>query len=322
MDINGFRTMLEKRKLTDAQIEASLSIVRRFENHVQESGNAYTTEKAWDFSTHLIHEKQNTHDNYLALARYGLFIQNNDVYVAFLELLDGEEAQRNLYIKVGDHFGENLRDNVFANIGLAPLGLPTPKKPAYMQPIIDRLEKEVGYEACRALLTDSLRDLPDQNYFPAIDRYIASKTVDTYLQAKKGNFVAELEACLRDGKPFFSQEITQEVIDFVRSDPEIGGGIRDGQIIYESKIPYMTRMYLDETDETLRRYYYCHCPWAREAIKHDGQVSPTFCNCSAGFHKKSWEVIFGQKLKVDVLETVLQNDTRCRFAIHLPEGVT
>jgi hypothetical protein len=27
----------------------------------------------------------------------------------------------------------------------------------------------------------------------------------------------------------------------------------------------------------------------------------------------------GQRIKVDVLESVLQGDARCRFAIHLPE---
>jgi hypothetical protein len=33
-----------------------------------------------------------------------------------------------------------------------------------------------------------------------------------------------------------------------------------------------------------------------------------------------WEVIFDQKLEAEVLESVLQGDMRCRFAIHLPAG--
>jgi hypothetical protein len=37
----------------------------------------------------------------------------------------------------------------------------------------------------------------------------------------------------------------------------------------------------------------------------------------AGFHKKPWEVIFGRTIQADVLESVLQGDMRCRFAIHL-----
>jgi predicted hydrocarbon binding protein len=43
-----------------------------------------------------------------------------------------------------------------------------------------------------------------------------------------------------------------------------------------------------------------------------------FCHCSAGFHKKPWEAALGQKIQVDVLESVLAEADRCRFAIHLP----
>ncbi len=36
--------------------------------------------------------------------------------------------------------------------------------------------------------------------------------------------------------------------------------------------------------------------------------------------KKPWEVIFEGPLEAEVLESVLQGDLRCRFAIHLPAG--
>ena len=78
------------------------------------------------------------------MLRYGHFIKNNDVYVAFLELLDGAEAQPNLYKKVGELFGETVRDEVFAGIGVSPLGVPPPQKPFDMFPVIDRLVSKVG----------------------------------------------------------------------------------------------------------------------------------------------------------------------------------
>jgi hypothetical protein len=105
------------------------------------------------------------------------------------------------------------------------------------------------------------------------------------------------------------------------SDPEMGGGLRKGNVIYETKIPYLTKQFLAGTDPALKRYYYCHCPWVREAVKNrDVRLSEAFCNCSAGFHKKTFEVIFKQPLKADVLESIIKGDERCRFAIHLPEG--
>jgi len=319
MDFQGFRTMLEGRKVPAEKIDLALALAGRFEKYAQGSGSESSADTAWAFSKILIKEGLNTEDNFITLARFGLFIKNNPVYVAFLELVDGGEVQENLYRRVAERFDKTLRDEIFAGIGVAPFGIPTPEKPRYLQPVIERLAQAVGQEACREFLSDCLRDLPDEYYSHEPDIYRSCKNVDEYLVKKKQGFVDELETCLRAGRPFFAQEITEEVLAFIRSDPEIGGGVRHGNVIYETKIPYMTKQYLAETDETLKRYYGCHCPWAREAIKSGEQVAPIFCNCSAGFHKKPWDVVFGQSLHVDVLESILQGDLRCRFAIHLPE---
>ena len=319
MDKQGFRVMLEERKVPVEKLDAALSLAERFENYAQHSNGGFSTETVWAFSKVLIEEKQNTEENLITLARYGLFIRNNPIFVAFLEALDGSEAQENLYRRVAERFGEAVRDEVFAGIGVIPFGIPTPEKPGYMQPVIERLEQVTGAEACKEFLSDCLRDLPDEIYASEREVYGSCKDIDEYLVKKKQRFVAQLEICQREGRLFFAQEITDEVLEFVRSEPEMGGGVRDGNVVYETKIPFMTREYLAEDNETLKRFYYCHCPWARYAVKNNEKVTPAFCNCSAGFHKKPWEIALGKKVKVDVLESVLQGDTRCRFAIHLPE---
>ncbi len=317
MDNLGFRTMLEGRKVPAEKLDAALALAERFEQYAAEAGE-FTTQTAWAFSKILIAEGQNSEENFLALARYGLFTKNNVIFVAFLEVLDGGEAHENLYRLAAERFGEALRDEIFAGIGVVPYGTPTSEKPSYMQPVIARLEKAVGAETCRAFLSDCLRDLPDVNYAHERELYLSCKDVDEYLARKKQNFMAQMEACQREGRLFFAQEVTDEVLDYIRNEPEMGGGARVGNIVYETKIPFLTKEYLAETDPTLKRYYYCHCPWAREAVKSGAQVTPIFCNCSAGFHKKPWEAALGQKVQIEVLELVLQGDARCRFAIHLP----
>ena len=317
MDRQGFRAMLEGRKVPAEKLNSALALAERFAQFAQQVGG-FSAETAWAFSRRLIAEGQNSVENFLTLARYGLFIKDNAVFVALLESLDGGEAQENLYSRVTEKYGEALRDEVFAGIGVAPFGIPTPEKPRYMQPVIERLEKTLGAEACRALLADSLRDLPDEYYVKSREMYQASRDVDGYLVLKKQEFVAQLEACQREGRLFFAQEVTDEVLEYIRGEPEMGGGVRVGRVIYETKIPFLTKQYLAESDPTLKRYYYCHCPWAREAIKSGEKVAPIFCNCSAGYHKKPWEAALGQRIQVDVLESVLRGDERCRFAIHLP----
>jgi hypothetical protein len=321
MDREGFRKLLKTRNLNDAQIDASIAMAERFEAYLAEHGqpDAATT---WAFCKLLIEEGQNTLDSFLTVARYGRFVKNNEIYITALELLDGAEAQPNLYQRVGEIYGEAIRDEVFAGVGVAPLGTPSTEKPFYVFPALERLIEKIGQNETEKLLSACLRDLPDEYFLKERGKYKKSRDIDDYARRRHRGFVRQLQQCQRQGQLFFAQEITDEVVAYVKENPEIESGVRKGNILYISKIPYNAKEYLVETDPTLKRYYACHCPWAREAIKNGSvNLDATFCNCSGGFSKKPWEVIFGQTLEVEVLESALKGDFRCRFAVHLPENL-
>mgnify|MGYP003933043301 CR=1 FL=1 len=143
-----------------------------------------------------------------------------------------------------------------------------------------------------------------------------------FLEKRRERLLAALEEHRTQGTWWFVQVITNEVIDFVRRHPEVSTGVRAGSVVYETKIPYMTAEALAATDDRMKRYYSCHCPWVREALlTEDVRISPTFCNCSSAFHKKTWEAVLGRPLRADVVQSILQGDPQCTFAIHLPPDV-
>jgi hypothetical protein len=322
MDRAGFRQVLEQRKVPTDQIERHLSLAERFEQWAQEQGISEppTSEDVRAFSALLMKENLNTEDNYVALARYGRFLKNNSIYVGVVELLDGSEALEGLYEKLGQSVGEQKRDEIFAGIEIPPLGTPSSRKPMITQAVMERLERLVDPETCQAILSSGLRHLEDAWYLEERTKYAECGGVDAYLERNGQDFLAQLEQIRDEGGLYFAQPITDEVLDFVRTHPEIAQGVREGNVVYEVKIPYMAQAYLSETDERLKRYYYCHCPWVRESLKEgEVRVSPTFCQCSAGFQKKRWDVIFGQRLRAEIVESVLKGDPWCKVAIHLPE---
>jgi hypothetical protein len=320
MDREGFRKLLQTRKLNEDQIEASIAMAERFEEYLGAQAEAPDAISTWKFCKTLIQEGKNTYDNLLAIGRYGLFIKNNAIYVAILEVLDGAEVQPNLYQKVGTLFGERVRDEVFAGIGVSPMGLPPAEKPFDMFPVLDRLISKLGYEQVEILLSACLRDLPEEYYLDDREKFFQLANIDEYLRYKHQSLVKRLETCQQEGKLFFSQEINDDVVQYVREHPETESGVRQGNVLFISKIPYDTIRFLGESNLTLKRYYACHCPWVRHAIKQGNiNLNPVFCNCSGGFSKRPWEVIFGQTLKMEVLESVLLGDLRCRFAVYLPE---
>jgi hypothetical protein len=317
MDKQGFRAMLQARKLAEAQIEASISIAERFEAYL--SDKAPTAETALAFAQILIGEGGDAYENCIALYRYYKFSKKHAMYIAVVELIDAGEVSGNLHWRIGKTFGEQVQNDIYNGFGILSFETPQYEKARYMHTILGRLENRVGSDACKKLLATSLRNLPDVYYLSDKEEYLQCKDINEYLERRRQAFLSELENCKRDGAPFYSQEVTDEVINFLRSIPEIRGA-RQGNVIYEIKEPYQTKQYLAETDPVLKRYYACHCPWVREAIKRgDVKLIATFCNCSAGYHKRPWEVIFRQPLKAEVVESVLNGDDRCQFAIYLPE---
>lgn len=322
-----FHDYLDSRGFEEAAIDQQVDAIRKIEGQLKRQVQSWSLEDlnhctGQELVDGMIDRGENTMENLLALVRYAKVIDNRELFVAIFQMLDGYEVMDNLYKKLGDVVGEDLRDGVFEGLPLPPLGLSRYEKAHYTSQIMSRMEEIFGVSTTRDLLQDCLRDLPDEYYPDERSDFfeVCEGDMDRYLVYRGEKFVELLRGYQEQDELFFGQEITDEVIAFVENNPEVGGGIREGNLIYETKIPYNTKAYLEETDPVMKRYHVCHCPWAKESIRRERlTVSPTFCQCSAGFVKKPFEVIFGQTLQADVLESVLLGDEFCRFAIHLPE---
>lgn len=323
MNRQGFQEYLEERGIPEAEIATALEIAERFERYLIEIGSPQPTKTDVDsFSVQLVERGENTLSTYYALARYGRFIKDDEVYVGVVELLDGAEAMDNLYQKTADILGQDRRDLVFQGIPVPPLGTPNEEKILVTQRLMPRLIEVADPTECDQILRDSLRDLEDTWFQDEKNLYIECASIDDFLDKSAQNFIAMLEKIRDEDGIFFNQKITDEVVEYVRGEPLIARGVREGNLLYEVKIPHRTVEFLAERDPQLKRYYYCHCPWVKEALKQgEADIPPVFCSCSAGFHKKRWEVIFDQPLQAEIVETVLKGDNWCKIAIHLPEGL-
>ncbi len=324
MKAHAFREYLSDLGIDPDDIENQAAFIKFLEDHLQKQAQNWTFEDLNHASVQavvdgMIDRGENTIENLLAMVRYAKLIGNQAMFVTIFQILDGYEAMENLHFKLADMAGEDLRDVIFEDLPLPPLGLSRREKAVYTSRIMSRLEEIFEKNTCRELLKDSLRNLPDEYYLDAHEDYwkTCAGSIDEYLVFKGNKFLDTLKAYQEKGELFFGQEITDEVIAFVDGNPEIGGGVRDGNIIYETKIPYNTKAFLSESDPHKKRYHYCHCPWVKESINNQSlSISPLFCQCSAGFHKRPYEVIFGESINADVLQSVLNGDPLCRFAIH------
>jgi hypothetical protein len=322
-----FHDFLSSRGYSPEDITWQVNLIHTLEANLQKSVPSWTLEDMNSSSTQAVINEmidlgENSAENLIVMLRYAKAIDNRDMFKTLFGMLDGCEAMDNLSSKLAEHVGDELRDIVFENLPLPPLGLSKREKARYTYRVMRRMGGIFEEQVCREILSDSLRDLPDEYYAESKTDFfeICKGNIDQFLILKGQKFIDNLHDHKQRGELFFGQEITDDVIDFVKGNPEMGAGVRDGDVIYETKIPYNTKAYLEEMDPEKKRYHYCHCPWVKESINHDTlKVSATFCQCSAGFHKKPYEIIYETKLKAEVLMSVLRGDPVCRFAIHIPK---
>jgi hypothetical protein len=324
MEKEGFRRYLTDREqpIPEEEIVENTKMVERFEEFLDKSGKTLQTASGTEFNRFvkiLIDEGMNTYLNFAALFRYAYFIKNMDLFLPVLGIFDGSEVMNVLHERLGEHLGDEKRDEILPKQDLPPLGMPDTEKVDVTREVLKRMTKTLSAEDCKRILADGLpRDFRKGER----EKYLQAGSIDEYLKQKRESALAELEKHRDDGTLFFNQYITDDVVEYIKSRPDVLSGERRGNTIYHTKIPFMTKEYLEATDERMRRYYACHCAWARESILDDERdVSADFCHCSGGFTKQPWEAALDQPLEYEMVKSVLQGHTECSFIIHLPEDV-
>ena len=328
MDKKGFRKFLKEGKrvpkgLSESAIRSHIRIVEEFERYLAKDGKKRRSTQANErdvrrFMRHLMKDDRASFDNLIGLLRYARFSENNEAIVALLETVNSDQLS-SLCTSFTEEYGKAKGEEILGGFEPPPIGTSHKRMPKATSMFMTRLESGLGEEAARDFLASHCPDTsPPEHYSDERDLFLASKDIDDYLRKRRCKFIDELKGYMKNGTLFYTQKIDRDVIDFVRGNPEVGVGVRRGNLIYHTKIPYMTIEYLRERDPTMKRYYYCHCPLARESIPSGKAMSRNLCYCSAGYNKRPFEIAFGKPLKAKVIKSVLWGDSVCQFAIEIP----
>ena len=274
------------------------------------------------YTEYLIENKSETVLELLrALIYYAHFTKKYDYIVEVIDIEEASNAMDNLYLRIAEKFDEKTRDEIFENIDIPPLGVDPDKKPEITKEVMKRLEEKLGVEETIKLLAPCLHGRPLEPIKKDREDFLRLNDIDEFLRLKKREFVERVEKHQKEGTLEYAQYIDEEVVEYIKNNPTITPGIREGDKIIVTKIPYQIKKLLNAKDERMKRYYSCYCAWVRGAIKNgtEQEISPNFCHCSAGFTKQYWDIIFDQPTKVEPIETPLTGKVECKFAVHIPK---
>jgi hypothetical protein len=221
--------------------------------------------------------------------------------------------------------GPEVAGRIFRGLETPPLGTPPEDLPDTAVRLMESLGSSLPPDRARAVLCGNHHGIPREAFQNERQRCLSSGTLDEYLRDRHERMVAELQRHADEGTVWFEQTITQRVVDFVRSDQELLSAVRYGNVLYATKIPYDPDRWLGSADPAERRHLACHCPFVRESLRIGGDGKPVrahpvpadWCYCSAGFEKLKFDAVFEQSLAVEVLESALKGDPRCRFALKI-----
>jgi hypothetical protein len=324
MEKKAFKEYLQGRDQNETQIVDAVKVVRRFETELEAGGKALESATLEDLREHLallVFRKENSLDRLQALANYFYSTDRNDLYIYFTSIIGGRGVLPSMSERLESLVDEETRKRVFDGIETPPLGSPPEDAPHVTRRLMERLQKELPPEVYRKVLAGNHHRIPLEAFDGLKELYEESGSIDEFLRRRHERAIADLEKHLTKGKIWYEQEITQRVVDFVRGNREVLGGVRQGDRIYITKIPYDPDVFLREDDLVMKRYHACHCPFVRSSIIAEGPEVPSeWCYCSGGYTKLPFEVVFGEELEVELLESVLAGDPRCRFAVTCPEG--
>ena len=318
------RDLYEQRGYDISASDEAVGFVEEMESALIEAGldiDTVSIEALKEYLSDIVSSDKNSPVRLLALARYYFVINKHDVYIYFTKLFGGYGVIDNIKKRLEWHADKETLAAVFDNLNEPVLGSPPELFPEFTSAFMKRLKKYLSPAKYRLVLAGNNHGIPEEAMQAEKKLYEESSSLDEYLKGRHDRNVAEIQQYCDEGKVWFEQEITQDMVDYVKSNQEILSAIREGNKLYVTKIPFDGINYLATDDSVLKTYYACHCPFARERILDESKnnVDADWCYCSAGFAKFPFEIIFGEELEVEMLQSALKGDPICRFAITLPD---
>jgi hypothetical protein len=327
MQIEKLQSYYRQRGIYEDEFEESKQILIKLNQFLQQSVH-YTSfdEASTEEIEQFIYLKKCAQADMLSvvftIARYYNLIGRKDIYIQMTKYIRRMGVIESIKKRMEETEDSTLVDQIFKDLEIPSLGTSPKEVPYLTRKIINKMEENIPIKRLGKILAGNHHQIPKEVFLQEKKLYEESLSLDDYLAGLHKRNIQDLQEHCDQNKVWYEQDISQKVVDYVAQNQEIMSAVRQGNRLYVTKIPYDAVAYLNATSPEKKSYYACHCPFAREAIqKTDVKISTTWCNCSGGFTKYQFDILFDKELEVKTLELALKGDDKCRFEISL-EGVS
>ena len=186
---------------------------------------------------------------------------------------------------------------------------------------MERLEEMTDEGTLKKILYKVRHGLHPSQCGWAYKEFMETGNLDDFLDKHRKDEMNHFIVLNSEKKDFYGQEISDEVLAFIKERPEMLAPVRKGNKLYCMAFPYNMKEYLKATDKKIKRYHACHCPFAKESILSENVVSSALCNCSLGHMMNFAEAFMGRELEGKIVRSVLNGDLTCEYEIEIPSDI-
>jgi hypothetical protein len=190
-----------------------------------------------------------------------------------------------------------------------------------MVTFMERFDKITDKFVAKKILAKVRHGLKPSQSSWAREKFLEIGNLDVFIKQSLDESISNFEKLYAENKDFYGDKITKEALDFLKSNPSILIGVRKENKLYIRAFPAQMHNFINATDARMKRYYACHCPFAKESILAEKIVSSTLCYCSFGHIKNFWEAVFDRELDGEVLTSALKGDIECTYVVYIPDDI-
>ena len=189
MEEKAFLEYLIENNVSQEQGDIFISRLGEFNKYLKKDQNDIDTipnRKILNYTEYLVETERDYVLEFLrALLNYANFTKKYDYVVEIVDIVESFNAMDNLYLRIAEEFDDKVRDEIFKNINIPPLGVNPDKKPKISKIVMKRLEEKFGEEKTIELLAPCLHDRPLEPIKKDREVFLRINDIDEFLKVKK-----------------------------------------------------------------------------------------------------------------------------------------
>ena len=242
MDKSGFKSLYERNKLMteyDEAVNFLLDLEAKFTDIDNIDNNRLD-----EIISYLVFKDLSSVKNFVILMRYYKLINRNDLFIHLTRYTGMLDVVGNILIRLKRLVNENLYREILNDYEMPYLGLSPYELPQYIEDLMNRLTNNLSEDEVKKVLTGNNHGISENSQMAEKIAYENTLSLKDYLKDRHDRKVQELETCFRENRVWFEQVITEDVIEYVKSNQEILSAELVDERLLITKIPYDTLKYL------------------------------------------------------------------------------